>query len=344
MKRFIALLLCMLMLGTGTNAAETGTIYLYGEQHNQQMILEKELELWKAYYHSGMRHLFVELPYYTAAFLNLWMQDENDDILEQLYDDWQGTAVHSRQVIDFYKAIKQNCPETVFHGTDVGHQYASTGERYLRFLQQNGKTETESWQLTIQNIEQGKAYYAAQDAVYRENKMTENFIREWEMLAGQSVMGIYGSAHTGLQSMNHSGQVACMAQQLKQKYGSIVHSEDLTSLLLLSTPLAETEKMLGERNYHALYFGSQDIRTFSSEYISRDFWRLENAFETLSQLPRTGDVLPYNNYPVQVNVGEVYMIEYLRADGSREQRVYAACGNEWNGLPVTEGIQWKEFH
>ena len=38
----------------------TGRIYLYGELHGNEKILEKELELWKKYYHEeNMRHLFV---------------------------------------------------------------------------------------------------------------------------------------------------------------------------------------------------------------------------------------------------------------------------------------------
>ncbi len=51
-----------------------GQIYLYGEQHGNDAILEKELELWYDHYHKdGMRHLFLEHPYYTAEFLNIWM-------------------------------------------------------------------------------------------------------------------------------------------------------------------------------------------------------------------------------------------------------------------------------
>ena len=107
---------------------QSGQIYLYGEEHASEAILEEEVELWNTYYHdSGMRDLFVELPYYSAEFLNLWMKSDNDDILEQLYQDWEGTAIHSQVVLDFYKQIKIECPETVFHGTDVGHQYQSTG-------------------------------------------------------------------------------------------------------------------------------------------------------------------------------------------------------------------------
>lgn len=80
-----------------------------------------------------MRHLFVELSYYTAEFLNIWMQSDNDNILELVYNDWNGTALYNPYTKEFFKNIKNKCPETIFHGTDVGHQYHSTGERFLLY-------------------------------------------------------------------------------------------------------------------------------------------------------------------------------------------------------------------
>ena len=52
--------------------------------------------------------------------------------------------------------------------------------------------------LAQEAIEQGKFFYEHSDDVYRENKMAENFIREFDRLTGENVMGIYGGAHTGL--------------------------------------------------------------------------------------------------------------------------------------------------
>ena len=52
-----------------TPAPAKGQIYLYGESHGVERILNKELERWQGYYNDdGMRHLFVEYPYYTAEF------------------------------------------------------------------------------------------------------------------------------------------------------------------------------------------------------------------------------------------------------------------------------------
>lgn len=43
-----------------------GEIYLYGEEHSKQSILDKELSIWGEYYEKGMRDLFVEFPYTDA--------------------------------------------------------------------------------------------------------------------------------------------------------------------------------------------------------------------------------------------------------------------------------------
>ena len=75
----------------------------------------------------GMRHLFLESPYYSCEFLNIWMQEEGDEILDAVYDDLEGTASYVPATKEFYKKIKEQCPETIFHGTDVGHQFWSTG-------------------------------------------------------------------------------------------------------------------------------------------------------------------------------------------------------------------------
>ena len=43
----------------------------------EQMYYDIELDLWKDYYAEGCRDLFVELPYYSAEFLNVWMKEDN---------------------------------------------------------------------------------------------------------------------------------------------------------------------------------------------------------------------------------------------------------------------------
>lgn len=313
-------------------------IYLYGEQHGVESIVNKELELWNEYYHNGgMRHLFVELPYYTAEFMNLWMQADDDEILEAIFIDSEGTAGNTDAGKEFYQKIKIQCPETVFHGTDVGHQYGTTGKRFLEYLEANGLEDSEQYLLTAEAIEQGERFYENDDFVYRENIMTENFIREFESINGESIMGIYGGAHTGLDAMEYSTQsVPCMANQLRGQYGDAVHSEDISSLALDIEPLRVEKLFVDGKEYEALYFGEQDLSSFGLNFVKREFWRLENAYENFKESPKTDDVLPYDNYPMLIEIGQVFVIDYTKNDGTIERMYYRSDGNEWNGMQSTE--------
>lgn len=320
-----------------TNAGQQGQIFLYGEVHSVQSILDKELQLWGTYYADGMRDLFVELSYFTAEFLNIWMQSENDDILDAIFEDWRGTQSYSPEVKQFYMDIKENYPETVFHGTDVGHQYRTTGERFLEYLREHGKEDSEQYTLAQKAIKQGKYYYAHSDDAYRENMMAQNFIREFDKLDGKSVMGIYGAAHTQIDAMNFpTNTVPCMANQLNQHYAGAVSSEDLSSLAYITDPESTEIMQIGGKEYTALYFGRQDLSVSLPKYRCRDFWRLEDAYDDFKDHAKTGDVLPYNNYPMLVEEHQVFVIDYTNADGSVRRTYFRSDGNEWNGLPTTE--------
>lgn len=321
-----------------TPSVSAGQIYLYGEQHGVDAILEKEFEIWHNHYHNdGMRHLFIEYPYYTAAFLNIWMKSDSDDVLNAIYDDLAGTAGQVPAAKDFYKQIKAECPETVFHGTDVGHQYDTTGKRFLEYLKQNGLEDTAQYALAQEGIAQGQYYYNHADDVYRENKMTENFIREFDLLDGENVMGIYGAAHTGLDAMDFTGKIPCMAKQLKEHYGDIIHSEDLSWLRAAMEPFRVDTIEVNGKLYEASYFGQQDLTGFK-DYVSREYWRLENAYDTFKDNPKTGDVLPYSNYPMAIETGQVFVIDYTKTDGSVTRTYYRSDGNEWEGQPTTENF------
>lgn len=314
-----------------------GQIYLYGEQHGVEKILDKEFELWYNYYHvEGMRHLFIEFPYYTTEFLNLWMQSDSDEILDAIYADWAGTAAQTPAYKDFLLNIKSQCPETTFHGTDVGHQYTTTGKRFLSYLQEKGLENSEQYQLAQQSIEQGTQYYAQPDDVYRENVMAENFARHFDKLKTESVMGIYGAAHTGLDAMNYTKAVPCMANQLKQLYGDAIRSEDLSWIGKDIDPYRVDEIVVNGKTYTAAYFGEQDISDFSKEYTSRAFWRLENAYDDFSDEPSTDDVLPYDDYPMAIKARQVFVIDYTKTDGSIKRMYYRSDdGYVWNGFSAT---------
>lgn len=344
----LVIVIMILVFSANSNTKQTnssalqssGQIYLYGEAHGVESILDKEFELWSDYYQNqGMRHLFVELPYYTAEYLNLWMQSESDFILGEIYSDWTGTASHTTANKEFFEKIKIQCPETIFHGTDVGHQYYTTGKRFLKYLQSNNLEDSEQYELTQEAIEQGKYYYEKSDDVYRENMMVENFIREFDKLSDESVMGIYGSAHTGLEAMNYTSDIPCMANQLKEYYGDIISSENLALIVDIRDDIepyrVDTIQVNG-KDYEALYFGKQDLSGIFEGYSYREYWRLENAYEDFKESPLTKNVLPYDNYPMKIETEQIFVIDYTMTDGSVIREYYRFDGYEWNGVPTTQ--------
>jgi len=320
------------------NASEQ--IYLYGEIHVVANIVNKEYELWYDYYHNqGMRHLFIELPYYTSEFLNMWMDSDNDDIFDAIYHDWAGSLAQDSVNIDFYKKIKSECPETIFHGTDVGHQNNTTGKRFLDYLENNGLENSEQYVLAIECIEQGTYYYENDDYVYRENTMAENFIREFDKLQGESIMGIYGAGHTDLEALDPlTKSVPCMANQLKERYGDALYSEDLSWLAVATEAIRTDTIIVNDKEYVASYYGKQNIIYFDSYYTHREFWRLEDSFEDFKNNPKTDDVLPlpYDRYPMVVEDGQVFVIDYIKKDDPVDRRYFRSDGNEFDGRPITE--------
>ena len=200
---------------------------MYGESHGVAAIMDRHLEIWGEYYRKyNLRHLFIEVGYFTAELLNKWMQSDNDEILYNLFDDWAGTAKHVPHTLVFYKTIKSEFPETIFHGTDVGHQFNTTGVRFLQYLQDNNLQDTERYLLTRKAIEQGEHFHihSNRDIEFRITSMAENFIREFDRLGNQSVMAIHGTAHTEFGIMQGQS-FSTLAERLRERYGYAVHSD-----------------------------------------------------------------------------------------------------------------------
>lgn len=165
--------------------------------------------------------------------------------------------------------------------------------------------------------------------------MVENFIREYDKLGGADIMGIYGAAHTHTDYMDASGTIPCMAAQLAEYYGTALHTEDLT---LLRQPIRTDTMEIGGKTYEASYFGEKDLTSLSTVYQFREYWRLENAYDDFKDYPTNGEVLRYSNYPMQIEVGQVLVIDYTKTDGTVDRRYYRTDGNIWSGHPITEEL------
>ncbi len=204
-------------------------ISLYGEAHGSKTYYDIELSLWEEQYADGARNLFCELPYYSAEFLNIWMKEDSDEILDQFYEDIQGTQSGNEYYLELLHKIKESCPETIFYGTDVGHQNETTGQRYLAYLEENGLKDSENYRLAEECMRQGEEFLADDKAGtgisdVREAYMVSNFIEAYERCGGGKVMGIYGSYHTELNVPNR------MASSLKDHFGDVISSVTMSTL------------------------------------------------------------------------------------------------------------------
>lgn len=212
---------------------EDTMIRLYGEAHGYKPYYEIELELWKERYALGYRNLFMELPYYSAEFLNEWMKEDSDEIIDRLFEDIRNTLSGNKHYKTLFQKIKSSCPETVFFGTDVGHQYDTTGARYLRHLEDSGRKDSEQYTLAEECIRQGEEYAKVHTdsgiSPVREAYMISNFIDAYDRCGGK-IMGIYGSYHT------HLNNPDLMAGKLKEHYGNIFSSVQLSTLAMERKP------------------------------------------------------------------------------------------------------------
>lgn len=230
------------------NSAETekpAKIYLYGEEHGTKEDTDKEFSIWKDYYDNyGMRNLFLEVPNYVAGYLNLWMDEEDDQILEILRDQYkfsQGNKL--KHYGKLFRLIKTQCPETVFYGTDISSLSNDTlGKPYLRLLDKDkNKTEIERVKAVIDQGEKMNSYIAESKEKdseklfikameYREEVLVENFIYEFDNLEDKRMMGIYGAYHVKKPKEDYIIQTDIMADKLKDHYGDIVSTNILSQI------------------------------------------------------------------------------------------------------------------
>ena len=126
-----------------------------------------------------------------------------------------------------------------------------------------------------------------------------------------------------------------MAKQLSENYGEHLHTKDLTQ---------EPERIdaleVNGKTYTASYFGEQDISMVKG-YKTRKFWRLEDAYEDFKELPTPREILPADNYPVKIQAGQVFAVEYLMSDGSTEWKYYISDGTVQNGQLITKRMKME---
>ena len=350
-KKFLlvltTLIIAMSCASIETNTEKsTGQIFLYGEHHGSIRQQDKQLEIWRDYYHNrNMRHMFIEFGFFVAEYLNVWMQSDNDDILYEFYNDWAADVPWIRTNLAFFRTIKCEFPETVFHGIDIGFSYWSAGARFLQHLKDNDMQGTERYLLTLKAIEQGKHHEQSGFChIFRVTSMAENFIREFDRLGNQSVMGIFGNAHVilGYRALGLP-DIPTLADRLRERYGdSSVHTTDVPQLIMQTDPIRVDIIYINDVNYEASYFGTH-LEMYRN-IVAESFWRLENAYDDFSSRPTyNGWWRSFDTHPMVVEINQVIMVDTTFADGSIERMFFRSSAGEYmfgipNGLPVTKRI------
>ena len=210
MKTKIKITILFILTILFASCSKKSDITLVGEIHHIKEVKDKELELYRDFYEKGGRHLFIEYGYSWASYMNFIMKQDSS------FKSMLGDDVESD--IEFFQAIKDNFPETIFHGIDA--ELSTIGESWLQFLQKNNFGTEKEYKTIIEVTEQGKKVHSLVDRTerdtYREECLTKNFIREYKKINGQPIFGIFGSAHTSKTDMYIKG-IPTMGMNLEKK-------------------------------------------------------------------------------------------------------------------------------
>ncbi|MDR0858560.1 MAG: hypothetical protein LBN97_05990, partial [Oscillospiraceae bacterium] len=103
------------------------------------------------------------------------------------------------------------------------------------------------------------------------------------------------------------------------------------------TDAGKTETFtINGKDYTGVYIGVSDISGLGGKNASREFWLLENAYEDVKDIPKRGDMLPYNNFPVQVELGQVFALRYHYTDDTTLIVYMRSSGFIWQNMTSAE--------
>ncbi|MNP54140.1 hypothetical protein D3C76_1486730 [compost metagenome] len=126
-----------------------------------------------------------------------------------------------------------------------------------------------------------------------------------------------------------------MGNQLQEHYGDNIYSENLSWIAKDIEPSRVDYISLQGKEYAASYFGKQDLNGFK-DYAYREFWRLEDAYEDIQDLPLVDNYLPYDNYLMPIEVGQVFVVNSTKTDGSVQRDYYLSSGQVVEGVNSTQ--------
>ena len=316
-----------------TRRSQPALIHLYGEVHGLDAHFIHHFYRWKYYYtYHGMRHLFIEMPFYHSFLLNLWMEEEDDKILQFLFDDIRGQYADTATRWDFYQRIKAELPNTIFHGVDMG----IPGGPLAKFMfHEHVLEDSDEFNIIQDNIMITQFFYDRfqQSLAFRSVVMSRNFATLFNRLNNESVMGIFGAAHVEFGEYYYFvGGGTTLASLLAEKFGY----DNIHSTNLLYLPGVPDVIEIAGIEHSAMFFGGLDLSYWrvDSPSIRFAFWRLDNP-QVFKGFTYTGGAWPTDRMPIRAEIGQVFAIEYTLRDGAANMVILRASGHYINyDVPV----------
>ena len=117
----------------------------------------------------------------------------------------------------------------------------------------------------------------------------------------------------------------------------VCFSKELSSVGDVEPERVDTIKLAG-KEYQASYFGIKDITGKVEGFTQLKFWRIENAYDDFKHESYIRDSLPSYNYPTAIKIGDVWLVEATKTDGSILKLYYRCDKNIW----ITKGFRIDE--
>lgn len=257
-------------------------IYLYGEFHSNKKTYEEKLKIIEKHYNEGIKDMIVEYPFAYAEYLNLWLKEKDDKILDELFEDQKGAIYGENGEKEYFKELKRKFPEIVFHGADIEH--GPTSFRYSSYIEDKKIKDDFIKDFVAENIKQKREYYeSGYNHKYREEKMVENFKKQYEKIGNKSVFGFYGYGHVDLSKGNihrKSRDGYIMGEELKKLYGDVIVFIDLTNIDL---SVGKERLNVKGKEYNSKYFGKHELNYQGKPQII-EVWELENAYDDFKDI------------------------------------------------------------
>lgn len=311
---------------------EKGQFFLFGETHDDYYILQEELKRWDIYYNEyDMRDFYIERNSIFASQLNMYVSGKNDKILDDLFQRGGLGSTGPDFNYEFYKTFKEKYPETRFHGIDStsGGILDDNYEFYVDHLIANNEIEPSVRDVAIEDLKNSAEYRVlrtqGKEGDFRETKMTQRFIENFENSGRANCAGSFGIDHI-LKYRIFSNNTPSMGNRLYHLYGENIYSESLENTIY--GPSKVIDLKIGSKYYQVFDHYDRKLSKYSGlgDY---DTWHPyvivypEDTYDFIN-CSRTGEKIDRTRIALSIDYEhQTYIIDFKK-DGKITRKYYQA--------------------